>query len=470
MGERTVRNRKVESSILFVSTIRQKRPASPVFCVFDETSLLFPAMAESIVSLLISLLWYNICVERSLAKRVTERSAAAFCARKGKIHMNRAWIELDAQALKNNLEVISAEFYPETGIMGVVKANGYGHGALHMAHKLEEFGIEHFCVATLDEAIELREGGINGFILILGYTSPALAMEIYRYRLTQTLISYEYALQLNDLFGRMVKAAMPEIEDPKLMAHLAIDTGMRRIGVERDDYDSMKKSYKLSHIDCSGMYTHLPAADTDAPEHVEFTRGQIKAVYKARDELLQAGIDPGLVHIQNSYGSINYSPMKADYARFGILMYGAHQDYDDYTKRKLNLKPVMTLKVHIASVRDVAPGETVGYARSFKAERPTKIAALCIGYADGVPRSLSGGKLKAIVHGQYCRGAGRICMDQMMLDVTDIPGVKMGDVAILIGSDGDKAIYAEDWAKEAGTISYEIFTNFKRVENNGFVR
>ncbi|NMA93479.1 MAG: alanine racemase [Clostridiales bacterium] len=384
--------------------------------------------------------------------------------------MNRAWIELDAQALKNNLEVMSAEFSPETGIMGVVKANGYGHGALQIAHKLEELGVERFCVATLDEAIELREGGIDGFILILGYTSPAMAMEIYRYRLTQTLISYEYALQLDDLFGRMVKAVMPEIENPKLMAHLAIDTGMHRIGVAKNDYDSMKKCYGLAHIDCCGLYTHLPAADTDAPEHVEFTKGQIEFVYKAKEELLAAGIDPGIVHIQNSYGSVNYSPLKADYARFGILMYGAHQDYEDYTKRELNLKPVMTLKAHIASVRDVEPGETVGYGRSFKAERPTKIATICIGYADGVPRKLSNGKLKAIVHGQYCYGAGRICMDQMMLDVTDIPDVKMGDVAILIGSDGEKAVFAEDWAKEVGTISYEIFTNFKRVENNGFVR
>lgn len=384
--------------------------------------------------------------------------------------MNRAWIELDAQALKNNLEVMSAEFNSDTGIMGVVKANAYGHGALQIAHKLEEFGVKHFCVATLDEAIELREGGIDGFILILGYTSPAMAMEIYRYRLTQTLISYEYALQLDDLFGRMVKAAMPEIENPKLMAHLAIDTGMHRIGVAKDDYDAMKKCYNLPNIDCLGMYTHLPAADTDAPEHVGFTKGQIEAVYKAKEKLLAAGIDPGVIHIQNSYGSVNYSPIKADYARFGILMYGAHQDYEDYTKRELNLKPVMTLKAHIASVRDVAVGDTVGYGRSFKAERPTKIATICIGYADGVPRKLSNGKLKAIVHGEYCYGAGRICMDQMMLDVTDIPDVKMGDVAILIGSDGDKAIYAEDWAKEAGTISYEIFTNFKRVENNGFVR
>ncbi|MBQ2217450.1 MAG: amino-acid racemase, partial [Firmicutes bacterium] len=174
----------------------------------------------------------------------------------------------------------------------------------------------------------------------------------------------------------------------------------------------------------------------------------------------------------NSLGSINYSPLpEADYARFGICMYGAQQVYEDYTKRPVHLEPVMTLKAHIASVREIAPGETVGYGRTFTAERPTKIATLCIGYADGVPRNLSGGKLKAIVHGQYCQGAGRICMDQMMLDVTDIPDVKMGDVAILLGRDGDKAIYAEDWARDAGTITDEIFTRLnKRIENNGFVK
>ena len=386
--------------------------------------------------------------------------------------MNRAWIELDSAALKHNLEELSKEFDPKTGIMGVVKANGYGHGATQIAAKLNEFGIDHICVAALSEAIELREAGIKGTIIILGYTAPGFAMELYRNQITQTLVSIEYAKQLDEVFGKMIEATMPEKKDAKLLANMAIDTGMHRIGVAKDDYDTMVEFYNLKHIQCTGMFTHLPVADTGEEQHVEFTKGQIEAFFKAKHELEKRGVDPGYVHCQNSLGSINYSPLpEADYARFGICMYGAQQVYEDYVKRPVHLEPVMTLKAHIASVREIAPGETVGYGRTFTAERPTKIATLCIGYADGVPRNLSGGKLKAIVHGQICQGAGRICMDQMMLDVTDIPGVQMGDVAILLGKDGDKAIYAEDWARDAGTITDEIFTRLnKRIENNGFVK
>ncbi|MCQ2560999.1 MAG: alanine racemase [Clostridia bacterium] len=385
--------------------------------------------------------------------------------------MNRTWIELDSQALKHNLDELSKEFDPKTGIMGVVKANGYGHGACQIGAKLAEFGVDHLCVATLEEGIELRKAGLDGFILVLGYTAPAFAMDLYKYKLTQTLVSIEYAKQLDEVFANMVAAAMPEIKDAKLMANMAVDTGMHRIGVAQDDYETMKEFYSLPHIECTGMFTHLPVADTGEEEHVEFTKNQIAAFFKAKEELIKAGINPGICHCQNSLGSVNYSPLPADYARFGILMYGALQCYEDYTTRKLDLQPVMTLKAHIASVREIAPGESVGYGRTFRAERPTKIATIGIGYADGVPRNLSGGKLKAIVNGQYCQGAGRICMDQMMLDVTDIPDVKMGDVAILLGKDGDKAIYAEDWARDAGTITDEIFTRLnKRIENNGFVK
>ena len=386
--------------------------------------------------------------------------------------MNRTWIELDSAALKHNLEELSSEFGPNTGIMGVVKANGYGHGAAQIASKLSEFGVDHFCVAALSEGIELRKAGIGGTIIVLGYTAPAFIMDAYRYGITQTLVSLEYAKQLDEVFGEMIEATMPENKDAKLLANMAIDTGMHRIGVAKDDYDAMAQIYQLKHIQVTGMFTHLPVADTGEPQHVDFTKGQIEAFFKAKEELKKRGIDPGYCHCQNSFGSVNYSPLpEADYARFGILMYGAQQVYEDYSKRPLHLEPVMTLKAHIASVREIAPGETVGYGRTFTAERPTKIATVCIGYADGVPRNLSGGKLRAIVNGQYCQGAGRICMDQLMLDVTDIPDVKMGDVAILLGKDGDKALYAEDWARDAGTITNELYTRLSpRIENNGFVK
>ena len=196
--------------------------------------------------------------------------------------MNRAWIELDSAALKHNLEELSKEFDPKTGIMGVVKANGYGHGATQIAAKLNEFGIDHICVAALSEAIELREAGIKGTIIILGYTAPGFAMELYRnqitppgfamelYRnqITQTLVSIEYAKQLDEVFGKMIEATMPENKDANLLANMAIDTGMHRIGVAKDDYDTMVEFYNLKHIKCTGMFTHLPVADDSIIGHV----------------------------------------------------------------------------------------------------------------------------------------------------------------------------------------------------------
>ena len=192
--------------------------------------------------------------------------------------MNRAWIELDSAALKHNLEELSKEFDPKTGIMGVVKANGYGHGATQIAAKLNEFGIDHICVAALSEAIELREAGIKGTIIILGYTAPGFAMELYRNQITQTLVSIEYAKQLDEVFGQMIEATMPEKKDAKLLANMAIDTGMHRIGVT--DENRNKKSRRGEKKNGTQLPTDKPALSCSPAEEIERLREEMKQCAK----------------------------------------------------------------------------------------------------------------------------------------------------------------------------------------------
>jgi serine/alanine racemase len=323
----------------------------------------------------------------------------------------------------------------------------------------------------MDEGIELRNAGITGNILVLGYTAPYCAGQLYKYGLIQTLVSLEYAKQLDECFGQAIKATLPREKNAKLKCHLALDTGMHRIGIMMDNIEEMKEVYKLENLNVCGLFSHLCVADSGVEDNIKFTQGQIDGFFKAKDALVAAGIDVGTVSIQNSFGTLNYSKQPADYARYGILMYGLNQDYNDYMSQPIDLKPVMTLKTHIECVRTIQPGETVGYGRTFKAERPTKIATCTCGYADGVPRELSGGKLRAIVNGHYVHGAGRICMDQMMLDVTDVPDVKTGDVAVLIGKEGDLCIPAEEWTVPTGSITNALLSALtRRVENCGFVK
>ncbi len=385
--------------------------------------------------------------------------------------MNRIWIELDAEALRHNVEECRKRIAPETKVMGIVKANAYGHGAVQVASKLYEFGVDFFGVATLDEGIELRNAGIGGSILVLGYTAPSCAGELYKYDLIQTLVDLDYAKQLDECFGQAVKASLPRAKAPRLKCHIAVDTGMHRIGFMIDRFEDMKEAYGLENLDVCGLFSHLCVSSSPVEDNVKFTHLQIERFFDIKKRLEEAGIDPGTTSLQNSFATVNYPKQPADYARYGILMYGMRSNYKDYLSQPVDLRPVMTLKTHIECVREIAPGETVGYGRTFKAERPTKIATCTCGYADGIPRTLSGGKLRAIVNGHYVYGVGRICMDQLMLDVTDVPDVRTGDVAILIGSDGEKRIAIEDWTEPAGSISNAILSCLSsRVENMGFVK
>ena len=376
--------------------------------------------------------------------------------------MNRAWIELDEAALEHNIRRYRSLLPPGCEIMGVVKADAYGHGARAVAPSLEKWGVSHFATATLDEAVRLREYGVRGDILILGYSHPDSFPLLAENNLTQTATCPGHAAAL-ERYGREHGAP--------LKVHIAVDTGMHRIGFLPEDLDEIQRLYESPHLNVTGIYSHLCVADTEDEEDVAFSRGQAESFRHVVEELQGRGLELGKIHLLSSYAAVNYPEYAYDYARLGILMFGVKSSPADYLRRDLDPRPVMTLKAHITSVREIGPGESVSYGRIFRAEKPTKIASVAIGYADGIPRCLSGGKLRAIVRGQYVHGAGRICMDQLMLDVTGVGGVEAGDEAVFIGRDGEAVIHAEELAVNSGSITNELFSRLgARLEGRRYTK
>ncbi|MBO5237924.1 MAG: serine racemase VanT catalytic subunit [Lachnospiraceae bacterium] len=356
----------------------------------------------------------------------------------------RAWTEISIDNLRHNVREIQGVLSPQTKFMAVVKANGYGSGDIRIAGHLNKMGIDAFAVATLEEGIHLRKNGIRGMILILGYTEPERIREIERYRLTQTVTDYEYGMKL-------------EAYKRRIHVHIKLDTGMHRLGESYDDLEHLVKLYRLKYLQVEGIYTHLCVADSMEPEDVAFTRQQIRHYYDAIDYLKRKGIEPGKTHIQSSYGVLNYPELTCDYARIGIAMYGVLSKLDD-VKMSVDLRPVLTVKSKIAAIKCVKAGETVGYGRAYLAEEDKRIAVVTIGYADGIPRELSCGRGTVLVHGTEVEIVGRICMDQLMIDITDVNKVKVGDVVTIIGEDMHKRIHAESVAMESDTITNELLS------------
>ncbi len=356
----------------------------------------------------------------------------------------RAWTEISIDNLQHNVEEIRGILPSQTKFMAVVKANGYGSGDIRIAGHLNKMGIDAFAVATLEEGIHLRKNGIRGLILILGYTEPERIREIERYRLTQTVTDYAYGERLESYKRR-------------IRVHVKLDTGMHRLGESYDDLEHLVKIYQMKYLQVEGIYTHLCVSDSMEPEDVAFTRQQIRHYYDAIDYLKKKGIEPGKTHIQSSYGVLNYPELTCDYARIGIAMYGVLSKLDD-VKLSVDLRPVLTVKSKIAAIKCVKAGETVGYGRAYTAEDDKRIAVVTIGYADGVPRELSCGRGNVLVNGKEADIIGRICMDQLMIDVTNIHKVKVGDVVTIIGGSREECIPAESVAVKSDTITNELLS------------
>lgn len=357
----------------------------------------------------------------------------------------RAWIEINCDNLTNNIMEFKRIIPNNSKIMAVVKANAYGHGILEVSKFLNSIGIENFAVATLEEGIILKENNINGNILILGYTDIQNIEYVIKYDLIQTIVDYEYAKKINSLHL-----------SNKLKCHIKINTGLNRIGENYKNIDKFLKIFKMQNLNILGCFTHLAVADSLDKDDVTFTENQIKNFYTCIDSIKSHGYDTGKLHIQNTYGTLNYFELNCDYVRLGIGMYGIYNadNHINNSKADVDLKPVLQLKAKISSVHELPKNNFVSYGRTFSSDKNMKIATVCIGYADGYPRNLSNKDVVVLINNHYAKIIGRICMDQLIIDVTDIQDVKCGDIVTLIGNDSE--ICAENISVKSDTITNEL--------------
>lgn len=361
--------------------------------------------------------------------------------------LKRCWAEINLDDLDQNLQHIRSLLPQETKIMAVVKANAYGHGDGMIALELQKQGISWFCVSNVDEAISLRKSGIEGHILILGTTPVELVELLIQYNLTQTVYSLEYAKQLS---------AALKSENARLDCHLKIDTGMGRIGfLHHDHYDALEELLevcKLPGLKATGIFTHYAVADELSEVSVDYTEKQLAAFKDIVLKLRAHGVELETVHTKNSAGIERLHDERFGYARAGIILYGLNPSGEVVDPA---IRPVMKLKSVVSMVKKVLPDTSISYGRKFVSDHEMVIATVPVGYADGFSRSLSG-KAEFLVRGKRARVIGTVCMDQLMLDVSHIPGVTMGDEVTIFGRDGEEEISAADLAGMAGTISYEI--------------
>ena len=357
----------------------------------------------------------------------------------------RAWIEVDAAALRHNLSALSA-LLPEGGkLMPVVKANAYGHGDLEVARICAGEGVRAFAVATAAEGVRLRRGGVRGAILVLGCTGPREVPLLARYRLTQAVVSADHARAL-------------AAQGRRIAVHLKIDTGLHRLGIPWDDVEGLVAPFACKNLKVTGTFTHLSDAEAADSDSRARTEEALRRFRSAVETLRRAGHEPGALHFQGSYGLLNLPGLPCDYARPGIALYGVHSAPGQETRAKPDLRPVLSLRARVVQLHRLEAGERAGYDGSFTARRPTVLAALSIGYADGWPRSLSNGAGQVLIRGQRAPIAGLVCMDQLLVDVTDIDGVTPGDIATLIGRDGAAELTAGQAARAAGTITNELLS------------
>ena len=367
----------------------------------------------------------------------------------------RSWIEIDLDQIKQNYFIYKNSLKSDAEIMAVIKADAYGHGDAHIARWLSEQGCRLFAVSNIDEAVGLRNAGIKGEILILGYTSPKYAKTLSYLDLSQAIVSEEYAEALSQT-GQRVKC------------QFAIDTGMNRIGLDGDNTSSCEeiiRKYSDSLI-VEGLFTHLCVADTDTEEAKKFTYGQIRKFKAVADAVSDLKLP--FVHCCNSAGGLYYLNNNSEFegvgkiVRLGIVLYGLKPDVEN--RLPDGVKPTMTWKSVVSMVKNVHPGETIGYGRTFLVKKEMKVATVTTGFADGLNRILSN-KGFVMINGCKAPIVGRICMDQTLVDVTGIPDVKMGTEVVIIGESGDLTYTADDMAQDLGTIGYEVICNItKRVQ------
>lgn len=360
----------------------------------------------------------------------------------------RAWAEIDLSKLKHNVEVIRKLLHDDVDIIGVVKANAYGHGDIVVSKYLESIGVKHFAVAFIEEAIKLRKSGIKGEIIILGWTPCCRKDELIKYDLCQTLVSEEYAEELNKLPG-VVKG------------YIKLNTGMNRLGEPKEHLDLIKKMFDLDNIQIEGIFSHLSRSDSNLEVDIEFTKQQISNFDFILNKLKEDGYNPKNIHLQNSYGIVTYRDLHYNLVRPGIILYGVPSDPLDDTLNHLpdNMKfeAPLSLRCKVAMVKEITQGESVGYGNNYTATEHVKVATITIGYADGLSRLISKKDMKVLVNGKFAKQIGNVCMDQMMIDVSGID-VYEGDIVTLIGQDGDNYLPVNQISLLSNTITNETLS------------
>ena len=369
--------------------------------------------------------------------------------------LKRTWAEVSLDNLEHNYRAIKNHIPEGCRVLGVMKADAYGHGAVPLSHALCELGAEYLAVSNLEEAIQLRRGGVRAPMLILGYTPASFADTMVFMDITQEVHSLEYAKELDTALAGT---------NYILNVHLKLDTGMTRIGFFAYDHErtlpELLEVCGLPHLHVEGVFTHFCVADSKAPEDEAFTRTQYARFTAMLDALAAHGIRPELRHCASSGATILYPELALDMVRPGIATYG-HAPSED-AEGILDLRPLMTVRTTVAQLREIPAGTSISYGRTYTAERDMRVAVLPIGYADGLLRGLSG-KVSFRIRGKMARSVGRICMDMCMVDVSEIPEIRVGDEAALFGYDTDGTLLpCERIAQQAGTISYEILCGISK--------
>ncbi|WP_346894476.1 alanine racemase [Clostridium sp. UBA7503] len=362
--------------------------------------------------------------------------------------MRPVWAEINLDTIATNTKNIK-KLVGDKELIAIVKADCYGHGAVDVVPTLLENGASRLAVAMLTEAIELRENNINAPIVILGYTPLYLGEELINYDIEQTVYDLDYAKELSKIALSLNK---------KAKIHIAIDTGMGRIGFlpGDDTVKTINEVYNLEGLEVIGIYSHFSTSDEKDKSYANEQLFKLKKVMK---DLKALGIEIPLKHISNSGAIIDMPKTYLNGVRPGIILYGYYPS-KEVSKDNLSVKPALTLKAKVAHVKELHKDMYISYGKTFKTNKKTIVATLPIGYGDGYPRSLSE-NAKVIVNGKFASILGRICMDQCMIDVTDIENVKTGDEVIILGGEGDLKFNADDMAEALGTINYEILCRIK---------
>jgi alanine racemase len=357
----------------------------------------------------------------------------------------RAWVEVDLEALIHNTHQLKALLAPETAFMAVIKADAYGHGAVTVAQTVLAHGVDWLGVATLPEGIQLRREGITAPILVLGsINTPAEVRAMAKWDLHPSLSSPKQALT----FSRHLPAPHS--------VHLMLDTGMGRLGCDwQDGLELLKFIQGLPNLKLAGIYSHLSMADHPDPS---FTLEQQQCFEYVIQQARAEGIRLPHLHLANSAATLRHPELHYDMVRVGLALYGLYPA--PHLRPYIDLQPVLQVRARITLVKTIKAGTGISYGHQFIAPTDMKIAVVGIGYADGIPRRLSN-RMQVLVQGQKVYQIGAITMDQLMIDVTNIPDIQPGEIVTLLGEDGDERICAEDWAVPLETISWEILCGFK---------